>query len=222
MRRKRSRKSKFPKKVKFIPYSHLPLGQSQMVRSRYLENFALTTSLGVAAHYVFAINSIYDPNFTGIGHQPIGHDQMSAIFQNACVVQANINMKCYSRDGDEYLGFGIYFSEYSTNPLPTLSVQGMLEQGAMKWVLVPPSTTGGGGTVRNLNASINMKKFFAIKDIISDSQYSSVANNNPARVVYMHVIMWQPDGGATNATGSFYLTLDQLTVWTVPKNLAQS
>lgn len=215
-KRRQYKKKSYPM---FTPQAHLPLGQSQMVRHRYLENLQLSTALGTPVAYTFQINGMYDPNISGSGHQPLGYDQMSAIFQAYTVVGARVSFTCWNRDSDEFLGFGIYFSEHG-NPLATLGIQGLLEQGASKWVILPPAAQSQGP--RTLTAKISTKKFFKVNNIMDDEESRGTTTSNPSRPLFMHVFVWQPDGGSTSAGGSFYMTLDQVAVWNRPNSMAQS
>jgi len=61
-----------------------------LVKLKYSELFGFTytppiVSDPVSAVYQFRLNSIYDPNLTGTGHQPLGHDQW-ALFYNRYLV----------------------------------------------------------------------------------------------------------------------------------------
>lgn len=56
----------------------------------YVENVQINPTAGVTGVYVFRCNSINDPNFTGIGHQPMGHDEMQAIYGKYRVLRASI------------------------------------------------------------------------------------------------------------------------------------
>lgn len=67
---------------------------------RYNETIALTNTAGLAAHYIFRANSIFDPNFTGTGHQPYGHDSYQAIYNHYKVNYATIVITpVYAADG---------------------------------------------------------------------------------------------------------------------------
>lgn len=217
---KRKRTYKKRRYGMFVPQAHLPLGQSQLVRHRYLENLGLNTNSGVATTYTFLLNSAYDPNHTGTGHQPLGYDQMAAIFQKYTVVGARVNVRVWNRDADEYVGFAIYFSEHAS-PLSS-GIQGLLEQGALKYVILPPSTTGGGGRSHTFSAKVSMKKFFKVSNIMDSDDCRGTSTSNSVRPCFMHLIMWQPDGGLSNATGSAYVMIDQATVWSGPNTLGQS
>merc|ERR1719213_349208 len=50
--------------------------------------------------YIFSLNNIYDPNYTGTAwnfgsynHQPRGHDQLLAIYNKYCVIGAKVQIK---------------------------------------------------------------------------------------------------------------------------------
>lgn len=211
------RRRVYKKRPMFTPYSNLPLGQGQIVKHRYLENFQIGTTLGTPGTYTFQLNSLYDPNVTGGGHQPLGNDQMEALFKRYCVLGARVNFKCWNRDSDEYLAFGIYFSE---NLLGVVDLQALLEQGSIKYVILPPA--GINPRVQQMNANISIKKFAKIRDTVDYTTLGADVGGSPARAIYMHVIVWQPDGGSTSAAGSFYMTLDQVALWSKPQQVAKS
>lgn len=47
---------------------------------RYVETFNLTSALGAVASKVFRSNSIFDPNETDVGHQPMYYDSFSNVY----------------------------------------------------------------------------------------------------------------------------------------------
>jgi len=57
---------------------------------RYNETIEIAPTTGVSGHYLFRANSIFDPNFTGTGHQPYGHDTYQAIYNHYKVNYATI------------------------------------------------------------------------------------------------------------------------------------
>jgi len=63
---------------------------STLVRLNYSENLTLSTSLGSIGSYVFRTNDLFDPNYTGTGHQPYFRDQMFALYQYGRVLSMKI------------------------------------------------------------------------------------------------------------------------------------
>jgi len=47
----------------------------------------------------FSLNSLYDPDITGVGHQPYGFDQMAALYSNYIVESASIQARFVTPGG---------------------------------------------------------------------------------------------------------------------------
>lgn len=60
-----------------------PLAQRYLSTLRYAERFTHTSPIvvGLPAVYMWNLNAINDPNRTGVGHQPYGHDTLSVLYQ---------------------------------------------------------------------------------------------------------------------------------------------
>jgi len=62
---------------------------------RYAQTKTYTTgSAGVAGtENAFSLNSLYDPDITGVGHQPYGFDQMASLYSNYIVESVSIQAR---------------------------------------------------------------------------------------------------------------------------------
>lgn len=69
-----------------------PFPTKMQARMRYAESITLDASGGLATSYLFRANSIFDPNFTGTGHQPYGHDTYQSIYNHYKVDRATITV----------------------------------------------------------------------------------------------------------------------------------
>lgn len=72
-----------------------PLGNfpsSKTVALRYVENLSFDGGASSSAVNVFRANSIFDPNYTGVGHQPMYRDNYAAIYEDYRVNYATITM----------------------------------------------------------------------------------------------------------------------------------
>lgn len=72
-----------------------PIPQRYIAKLKYSSVLATDASLG---SYKMNLNSIYDPDFTGGGHQPYGFDQLSALYNRYRVISCGyrINLAAVS------------------------------------------------------------------------------------------------------------------------------
>lgn len=73
----------------------MPVGKSpvQFIRLRYAEEITIDAAANALNSYVFSATNLYDPNTTGIGHQPLGFDQMMAKYDHFVVMYARITVR---------------------------------------------------------------------------------------------------------------------------------
>lgn len=55
---------------------------------RYSQVISLDPGLAGTGHWLFRANSIFDPDFTGAGHQPYGHDTYELIYNHYQVIKS--------------------------------------------------------------------------------------------------------------------------------------
>lgn len=77
-----------PKRM--LPLTGLP--NSKLVRLRYTENLALNPGAAAMVEYEWRANSIYDPNYTGTGHQPAGAVELRPWYDHFTVLSSWIKM----------------------------------------------------------------------------------------------------------------------------------
>ena len=88
------------RKTHILPYAKKgngpmwdPFPNRQVAILRYATQINLVpTVAGVAAVHQFRANGIYDPDLTGVGHQPYGHDQYEQIYNNYRVIKSTITI----------------------------------------------------------------------------------------------------------------------------------
>lgn len=76
-----------------IPLNYPPnfgFPQQLKVRMKYIDEYVMTSTAGSQVIQTFRMNSIFDPDFTGIGHQPYGHDQWSPLYTKYVVLGSKL------------------------------------------------------------------------------------------------------------------------------------
>jgi len=60
------------------------------IKLKYSELLVLTSLVGAVTSNAFRMNSIFDPNQTGTGHQPYAFDQWAAMYSKYCVLGSKL------------------------------------------------------------------------------------------------------------------------------------
>lgn len=215
--RKRKPYRKRYRKKSSIPRT-FPLGNKFLFKTRYVET-AQTLDVGIGGVPVTAIyrlNSLYDPFYTGAGHQPLGFDQMMTMYDHYTVIGARARITFSNSDGSNpQLVVAHIKDDIST----AYNVQQVLENGRSKWTTLSPSD--GGQAVRTLYMNFSAKKFFS-KNVLHENAFSGDVSSNPGEVAYLHLTL-APADGSTDTTAIYYdITIEYIAVLTEPKTLASS
>lgn len=90
----------WPYQKQYKPMYFDPFPHTMHAVLRYSETITLGVgTVGLPSHYFFRANGIYDPNYTGTGHQPYGHDQYEALYNHYQVMESTMTVRpCVSGD----------------------------------------------------------------------------------------------------------------------------
>jgi hypothetical protein len=72
-----------------------PLPSTQKVMLKYSDFLSFTPN-GAPTNYIYSCNNLYDPNVTGVGHQPRGFDQLMALYDHFVVISAVAEVTFYN------------------------------------------------------------------------------------------------------------------------------
>lgn len=79
---------------------HKLLRQTQSAVLRYHETFAVNPgALGTPGYYAFRANSCFDPNYSGVGHQPRGFDELMKLYEYCAVREVQLEIWFTNSDG---------------------------------------------------------------------------------------------------------------------------
>lgn len=174
---------------------------------RYTAQVAITNTVGVPNSYVFRGNSVFDPDYTGIGSQPNGFDQWKTMYQRYRV----LGSKCIVRPVST-----------STTLLPIDTVLCPVQDGiavnvslenlkcnkyAIENVLSQNLRT-------TLSATMSTSCLLGLfKDAVeTERDYASDITTNPTKVWFWQISCGPVDGTST-ATTQMYVDLEFDTVF---------
>lgn len=71
-----------------------PFPNSKLVRHKYVDVVTMSAGggPGLSTTYQFRTNSMYDPDYTGVGHQPLFRDEMAAQYKSYTVLYSKIKV----------------------------------------------------------------------------------------------------------------------------------
>lgn len=76
-----------------IPWYN-PQPDRAMVKLRYADATTITSTAGASNTSQYNISSLYDPDYTFVGHQPYLYDQISSLYNAYCVRYVIVKIKC--------------------------------------------------------------------------------------------------------------------------------
>lgn len=203
--------------------TQVTFADKQMVKLNYVETISLDPGAGLAADYVFSANGMYDPNISGIGHQPLGFDQWMTFYDHYTVVGSKISVTLHS-SGDTNIAsnsgyIGLLLMDSSTSQTGT-SHDYLIEQGKTSYKPYGESSSSGG--IVKLFRKMGTKKFFGRKNVMDNSDLRGSASANPAEQNYWH--LWVSPINLSYDPVAVYITvkITYTAILTEPKVLAQS
>lgn len=157
---------------------------------RYADNLVLLSTLGVRALNVYAANGIFDPDITGVGHQPLYRDNFAALYDQYVVIGSKITVTFASVTTGPMI-CGINGDDDSSS---TLTVTTLEEQNNSKSCL--SSADGGPTNTLTINYSPLRDIGVSAKD---DGASATAVGANPAELYCFNV--WAATGDlASTAT----------------------
>lgn len=166
----------------------------------YMEyGVSLDPGAGTAASYVFCANGLFDPNITGVGHQPMGFDQLIALWNQYVVIGGVIKVTFNNYDGAYGQIVGITLKDSSGT---TADPRAYVEWGNTTW-----SNLGqlSANPTKTLTHRFDIAKFSG-SDIFSDQEYSGDATSNPAKP--HHLVIWAAPADAINNPSPVYANVE--------------
>lgn len=218
-RKRRSPARRKPKASTALQSMHsLPFPRRKLFRTRYVERQLLLnpSAAGAAAEYVFNLGSLYDPNVTAAGHQPLGFDQMMLMYEKYCVIGAIARITACNQDTSYMQTLGCYLNN---DTAANSDIELMMEQGRMRYVHLAPSGTGE--NLKTLSVPVSMKKFHGVRNILDETDFQGSVSSSPARGCYLHVTV-APNAVADASTVSLSVQIDFVAILRKPVTLAQS
>lgn len=153
----------------------------------------LNPGSGLAAVYVFSANGLYDPNISGVGHQAMGFDQMSALYQEYLVKGCYVKAQFVNSEAAAGAIVGFAFTQTASS---SADIRQYIENGNCYYTVVGSS---GGKDCATVTGGMDISKMAGF-NVDSGSEYAGGQTYNPTAQIYCHVFALGITGGDPGQT----------------------
>lgn len=218
--RSRARRRLFRKTTRLL---RGPVNKRALVKLLYVDTVITSVPVPDALQYhIFRANSLYDPDYTGTGHQPRGFDELSAAYHHYTVLGAKIHVKCTNNSSNPQV-FGIALRASTTTQLDPQQIK---EEQRRKYKIIQPKPTGE-TSVSAMSMRFSTKRYFSCKSVIGDGSYKGNTGNtgigsNPTEQAFFQIFYGNAVQGNTTAAAAFHVSIQYIAMFTEPKTIGQS
>jgi hypothetical protein len=186
-RKLQGRPKRRPNTVTVINRSPTPFPTRILTKLLYADEIDRTLIGSFTNIYTFNANSIFDPDQTGVGHQPLAYDQFTPDYNRYRVLKVH---------------YDITFGNTSTVGQATRCVVAFVNGSTVpSFPAIFEIRNGTNGTVGTGGDPLRLKGSFDLTKINADPQkyriddrYSAVVTGNPTEVMYIHCAMYSTSG----------------------------
>ncbi|AHH31470.1 putative capsid protein [Dragonfly larvae associated circular virus-5] len=188
---------------------------------KYSEIFGLTFTggSGVAGIYQFYLNYLEHPGYTGAGHQPMGFDQISALFNRYRVIGMSYHIALTNISG-------VYVAEYAVYYRPNMTVTndftaimegtGVLAKGHL-------GITSSGSDTRTHRGYVSVARARGVprRNVMTESDYQAILGVAPNFLPSFNIAVVNQDASAS-VTLRVRVDLKFYTIWSDRKVMGTS
>lgn len=195
---------------------HLAIGgpTKEVVKLRYVGATSLDISLTPGNSHLFQANSMYDPDHTGVGHQPRQFDQRMTMFDHYTVLGSKITVQAVNNQTTPQ-GVIVACTLQDDN-VALVSLDDLMEYPKKRHRITTaqqPRCT--------FTQNYSCKKFFHTKPLTDVNQRGSIVSN-PLEGAYFGIYAHTMDNVTGTGSVDFIVTMDFIVAFTERKQPIKS
>lgn len=204
-----------------------PFPDRMSVKLLYSDVKTLALGAGGSSQTVFRLNSIFDPDFTGVGHQPRGHDELALMYRRYYVTGCKYEIVPYwaGQSSEPVVKWSAFLTQNSGTTIISANNYDM-EESCLR---IAPVGYFGGATNQFNNTTINskvsgyidLKSVYGVNSVKDDSGAESGFGSNPDRSAFL-VIAAANTNASVVSNIAFSVTLTYYTTCLRPVSLSAS
>jgi hypothetical protein len=207
------------------------LQKSEIVKMRYVQTLQIANGTGHVAYH-FRANSLYDPDYDGAGHQPMGYDQMAAKYNHYQVLGSRIKIRpvlsgTSTAQADE--PSWVTVSLVDNNGITHTTIDSLLESkpyGKQQKIMVGNYGPWQPDAIINkvLSAYYDPKRFFGINKtaLLAEEDLKPSVNQNPNEDAMYQIMVYPVQPNSTRDIIQLLVEIDYTAKFSEPKDIVQS
>lgn len=178
-----------------------------ITRLRYCDTYSLTSTAGSLAKQVMYINSTFDPDNSGTGHQPAYRDTYATLYNHYAVISAKVKVTFVSNSATSSMLVGCKFDDDNTTSSTATT---LMEESTGQHLLLP--NNAGSISCRTLSFNWSCEKQLGINPYASET-YKTLVTSNPSEIAAF--LIWaQPIDGSSTTVTSVLVDMEQEVLFT--------
>lgn len=210
-KRKRYGKKAYTRYPIITRYGSRGLPRAVFTKITYSERVQLSYTSPTVANYMYRLNNITDPNYTGLGGQPYMRDQLVALYSRYVVTGAKVKLYAATKTAD----IDSMVTMRATNSTAgAADFELEIERGAWKCVVSNESPK-----VCKTYYAINKMWGVTRNQVLTDDVFSASTSGGPSRESYLQLAMQSMDASTSSVVDcmiqityyvKFYERIEQL------------
>lgn len=215
----KSKKTRSTARKRVVKYRNtVSLGRGfprkMVMTHKYVDIISLTGTGGAIATRQYVCNGMYDPDYTGVGHQPMYFDQMTALYNHYTVIGSRIKVRTLNTYGPASApAYWFTLSQNDDGTISYNSLSTLSERSDGSYRLV----TAGSTSTPFLMNKWSAKKTFGGSPLANDN-LQGTSSANPAEITNW-VLAIQAADNLSTVTTSFVVEIEYIAVWTELKEI---
>lgn len=171
----------------------------QKVTLKYFDSRTITATTAGSFGTTYRLNSLFDPDATGVGHQPRGYDQIKELYQKYVVTKANVVVNFRNDNTTSRVIPGLIVNDefaYTAGTESDLMEHSALKTNYKRLLRASGSDNAGAAAQTVIKQMVNMANWEGTKDLFGDDTAQADIAASPIDQCFLHIC------GAFNGAGS--------------------
>lgn len=191
------------------------LGVNPKASFRYTENFQIVPT--IRGMYAFSVNSLYDPNVTGTGHQPKGFDQIMLLYDHYLTMKCNYKITFINESSTVPCVVGCALSRLTTDTYSGIDDFSETTNADTHYL----NLTGTSSNSKVVKGSVIPHRFLGSKNPMGNDRLWGETATSPQENLKLHLFVSSADE-SQNPVIRIIIELSYFAVLREPQNVNQS